>query len=62
MSRSWFPGLALALVVLAASVAALLLAGDLAARDEQEGAPLRPATTSQPLRLAEPRSTPEHDR
>jgi hypothetical protein len=54
MNRSLIPGLALALVVLVASVAALLLAGDMAARDDPQGATLRPATTSQPLHLADP--------
>jgi hypothetical protein len=62
LNRSVIPGLALALVVLVVSVAALLLAGDLAARDDEQGAPLRPATTSQPLRLAEPRPTPALER
>jgi hypothetical protein len=54
MNRSLIPGLALALVVLVASVAALLLGGNLAARDDTRVAPLRPATTSQPLHLADP--------
>jgi hypothetical protein len=58
MNRSLIPGLALALVVLVASVAALLLGGDLAARDDTQGAPLRPATTSQPLHLADPSLPP----
>jgi hypothetical protein len=58
MNRSLIPGLALALVVLVASVAALLLAGNLAARDDAEGPPLRPATTTQPLHLADPSPTP----
>jgi hypothetical protein len=58
LNRSLIPGLTLALVVLVASVAALLLAGDLVARDDEQGAPLRPATTSQPLRLVEPSPTP----
>jgi len=62
MNRSLIPGLALALVVLVASVAALLLAGNLAARDEEPGAPLRPATTSQPVRLAEPAPAPARER
>jgi hypothetical protein len=62
MNRSLIPGLALALVVLVASVAALVLGGDLAARDEEQGAPLRPATTSQPLRLAEPPPAPRRER
>jgi hypothetical protein len=59
MNRSLIPGLALALVVLVASVAALLLGGDLAARDDTQGAPLRPATTSQPLHLADPSLPPD---
>jgi hypothetical protein len=58
MNRSLIPGLALALVVLVASVAALLLGGNLAARDADQGAPLRPATTTQPLHLADPSPTP----
>jgi hypothetical protein len=59
MNRSCLPGLVLAFAVLAASVAALLLGAGLAAREEQPGATLRPATTSQPLRLALPEPTPE---
>jgi hypothetical protein len=62
LKRSLIPGLALALVVLLASVAALLLAGNLVVRDEEPGARLRPATTSQPLRLAEPSPAPGHQR
>jgi hypothetical protein len=58
LNRSLIPGLALALVVLVASVAALLLGGNLAIRDDDRGAPLRPATTSQPLHLADPSPTP----
>jgi hypothetical protein len=54
MNRSLIPGLALALVVLVASVAALLLGGNLAARDDTQAAPPRPATTSQPVHLADP--------
>jgi hypothetical protein len=54
MNRSWLPGLVLAFVVLAASIAALLLAGELVSRHEEPGAPLRPATTSQPLQLPPP--------
>jgi hypothetical protein len=59
MNRSSLPGLVLAFVVLAACVAALWLAPGLAAREEPPGASLRPATTSQPLRLALPEPTPE---
>ena len=62
MNRSIIPGLALALVVLVASVAALLLGGHLAGRDDAPGAPLRPATTSQPVHLADPSPTPAEQR
>jgi len=62
MNRSLIPGLALALVVLVASVAALLLGGNLAARDDTQAAPLRPATTSQPVHLADPSPAPPLDR
>jgi hypothetical protein len=63
MNRSLIPGLALALVVLVASVAALLLAGNLAAGDDDDqGTPVRPATTSQPVHLADPRPTPASER
>jgi hypothetical protein len=62
LNRSLIPGLALALVVLVASVAALLLGGNLAARDDSQGDPLRPATTSQPVHLADPRPTPAVER
>jgi hypothetical protein len=58
LNRSLIPGLALAVVVMVASVAALLLGGNLAARDRTEAAPLRPATTSQPLHLADPSLSP----
>jgi hypothetical protein len=61
LNRSLIPGLALAMVVLVASVAALLLGGNLAARDDTQGAPLRPATTSQPLHLADPSLTPAEE-
>jgi hypothetical protein len=62
MNRSSLPGLALALVVLLASVAALLLGGGLASRDDEQGAPLRPATTSQPVRLPAPSPAPAQQR
>ena len=62
MSRSLIPGLALALVVLVASVAALLLGGNLAPRDDPPGALPRPAETSQPLHLADPSLAPAGDR
>jgi hypothetical protein len=62
MNRSLIPGLALAIVVLMVSVAALLLGGNLAASDDPPGAPLRPATTSQPLHLADPSLAPADDR
>jgi hypothetical protein len=62
VNRSLVPGLALALVVLVASAAALLLGGNLAARDDTQGAPLRPATTSEPLHLADPSPAPAGDR
>jgi hypothetical protein len=62
MNRSLIPGLALALVVLVASVAALLLGTNPAARDDTQGAPLRPATSSQPLHLADPSPAPADDR
>jgi hypothetical protein len=58
LNRSLIPGLTLAVVVMVASVAALLLGGNLAARDRTEGAPLRPATTSQPVQLADPSPAP----
>jgi hypothetical protein len=58
VSRSVIPGLTLALVVLVASVAALLLAGDLGDADDTRGAPLRPAATRQPVKLADPTPTP----
>jgi hypothetical protein len=44
--------------VLVASVAALMLGGNLAAGDDDQGIPVRPATTSQPLHLADPSLTP----
>jgi hypothetical protein len=62
MNRSLIPGLALAMVVLMVSIAALLLGGNLAARDDTRGAPLRPAKTSQPLHLADPSPAPPEDR
>jgi hypothetical protein len=58
VNRSLIPGLALALVVLVASIAALLLGGDLGDPDGRSGAPLRPATTREPLKLADPSATP----
>jgi hypothetical protein len=55
VNRSSLPGFVLAFVVLAASVAALLMAGHLVSpRDDDPGASLRPATTSQPLQLPPP--------
>jgi hypothetical protein len=62
MNRSSLPGFVLALVVLVASVAALLLGGGIAARDDEPGVALRPATTSQPVRLAAPKPTPTQQR
>jgi hypothetical protein len=62
MNRSLIPGLALALVVLVVSVAALLLGGNPAARENTQGAPLRPATTSEPVHLADPSPAPVDDR
>jgi hypothetical protein len=62
MNRSLIPGLALALVVLVASVAALMLGGNLAAGDDDQGIPVRPATTSQPLHLADPSPAPALER
>jgi hypothetical protein len=59
MNRSSLPGFALALGVLVASFAALLLGAGLAAHEERPGATLRPATTSQPVRLARPKPTRE---
>jgi hypothetical protein len=59
MNRSWLPGLVLASVVLAAAIAALLMAGRLMAQNEPQGAPLRPATTSQPLQLPPAGPTPQ---
>jgi hypothetical protein len=55
VNRSSLPGFVLAFVVLAASIAALLMAGHfVSARDDDPGSPLRPATTSQPLQLPPP--------
>jgi hypothetical protein len=62
MNRSSLPGFALAFVVLVASVVALLLGGGLAARPDDRGVSLRPAVSSQPVRLAAPIPTPAQQR
>ena len=62
LNRSSLPGFALALAVLVASVVALLLGGGMAARDDGSGSQLRPAVSSQPVRLAPLNPTPAQQR